>query len=492
MSVEAFSELGAPWQALAIVGGFAGLFYLYAVAVFVRHSWALKAYPGPLALPIVGNLFNTLILKSFITYVRVQRKRYGKMFVMWPGMTPFLVAADPLNVRQILSDTKRFIKGPAYTEKFSQVFGEGLVTSPTAKHKKDRKCLGKYFIRSNLERHLSVIAEYTRESLDGQVEPLVGKPEANIENMFHLLTLRVFGRVALSVDFWENMDNAHYMNKAVSEGSNIIGTSIVLGMPVWPQIFSQHRKLMEYCSNSRAIISETLINRRRDGLARGDPVPDDCLTAMLRDGMSDKDVLDQIVSLVAAGHDTTSFFCCYMSYLLSKHRGAQDRVKEEIRRVVGDRAVLTPQDLDELVYLKQVMLETLRLFSVIPFVMREATETVTMKETGDVIPRGTQVLVPIGHMNRDEEVWDKPNEFIPERFQGISGSSAKHGFLPFGYGSRACIGNSLAMMEATVIMVNILQRYRLEEVPGFKPKIIAGISLVTSGGMLVKIKREQL
>lgn len=102
----------------------------------------------------------------------------------------------------------------------------------------------------------------------------------------------------------------------------------------------------------------------------------------------------------------------------------------------------------------------------------------------------SNVLIPMFLINRDPELWDRPSEFIPDRFEGKGNefTSAKLGFFPFGYGSRTCIGNTLAQLESAVFICHILKKYRLIEEPGFKPAIFAGISLTTSNGIKIMVK----
>jgi enediyne biosynthesis protein E7 len=138
-----------------------------------------------------------------------------------------------------------------------------------------------------------------------------------------------------------------------------------------------------------------------------------------------------------------------------------------------------------------VMQETLRLYTIIPFVNRTATSDVPMRESGHVVPKGTVVLVPLSLMNRDAETWEDPAEFRPERFEDVGGhTSAKHGYLPFGYGSRTCIGNHLALIEGTCMIALLMQRYRFLPSECQKPDLVAGISLVSRNGVSVRVERE--
>ena len=92
-------------------------------------------------------------------------------------------------------------------------------------------------------------------------------------------------------------------------------------------------------------------------------------------------------------------------------------------------------------------------------------------------------------MNRDPEVWTNPNEFNPNRFDNteLNFTAAKNGFFPFGYGSRTCIGNTLAQIESVVFLCHLLRKYRLEPDASFCPKINSGISLTTSNGVWVQL-----
>eukprot|EP00636_Phaeomonas_parva_P003053 CAMPEP_0118850862 /NCGR_PEP_ID=MMETSP1163-20130328/524_1 /TAXON_ID=124430 /ORGANISM="Phaeomonas parva, Strain CCMP2877" /LENGTH=507 /DNA_ID=CAMNT_0006783105 /DNA_START=222 /DNA_END=1745 /DNA_ORIENTATION=+ len=490
-SLMNISEWGTSMQVAVGVAAFMLLVNAYMVTKFLLHCWKMRDYAGPLPLPLVGNLLDPLFIRSLIVFISTMRKRYGKMFVIWPGNSPLLVVMEPKNVRQILSDTKRFPKGKRYTEFFGTGFGQGLVTSTHEKHKKDRACLGKYFIKGNLQQYMGKVAEFTGEAVQKYFEPNVGK-EINLTEMYAMLTIRCFCQIALSRDMWKDWDDCKRFSEYVSEGSTIMGEHMAYGHPMW-RIFPRTRKMLdEMIPFVRGVVARYITDRRQMMEDRPDEVPNDMFNGLLADlKADDKDASDQLISTLSAGHDTTSFFCCYVSYILAQRQDIQDKLKGEIRNVLKGRSVLTSEDFDNLKYMNMVFQETLRHFTVIPFLVRTAAEDVTMKETGDVIPAGTQLLITLSHMNRDPETWEKPNEFIPERFEHINGSSAKLGFLPFGYGSRTCVGNVLSMMEAKTIIANVLQHYRFKEAPGFKLRILAGISLVAEG-VNVCIEREEM
>jgi cytochrome P450 len=237
-----------------------------------------------------------------------------------------------------------------------------------------------------------------------------------------------------------------------------------------------------------------VVENRRAMLARGEGQDiDDCLSAMLAESMNDTEMLDHLTTLLSAGHDTTAYFSAYMCFLLASHQEIQSRLRAELVSVLGPRygpdCDLTGDEVGELKCMQKVMQETLRLYSIIPCVSRLATYDVHIKEAGVTIPQGSNLLIPMFLINRDPELWENPSDFNPERFEGKGNefTSAKNGFFPFGYGSRTCIGNTLAQYESAVFMAQILMRFRIEPDPGFKPAIFAGISLTTSNGINVKL-----
>ena len=206
---------------------------------------------------------------------------------------------------------------------------------------------------------------------------------------------------------------------------------------------------------------------------------------MIEEKMSYKDIQDHLITLVCAGHDTTAYFSAYITYLLAKYPECQDKVRSEMEKVMGDRTEVTADDVYEMKYLQNVMKETLRFYAIIPCVSRHSTREMEIKEANLTIPANTDVLIPMFVMNRDPELWEDASEFKPERWEGKGNdfTAAGNGFFPFGYGTRTCIGNTLAYMESTIFLTHLLRRYRVEPEPGFKPAVLGGISLVTSNGV---------
>ena len=441
-------------------------------ANFIKKTKHLRHFPGPFALPIVGNLYNPSAL-SIISYIKQMNKIHGKIFTFWPGPSPMLVVSDPNIARLILSNPVTFIKGSDYTEKFSVVFGDGLVTSQGRKHKDDRACFGRYFIGSNINKHLPMFVSETLRMMNEFMEQSLGK-DINVEYFFHMLALRMFGKFSLSIDYGDpsNYKIAESINTAVKYGSNVVGEHIVLNIPMSP-LFPRVQKLHNIVKWMDKYLDK-VIDKRIEDMHNSKKIPEDILDIMLANGIPRDKMHNHLRTLLSAGHDTTAFFGCYMAYLLAKHPKVQDKIKKEISTVLKGINYIESDDIPALKYCRMVMQETLRMYSIIPFVNRTTATDYKIKDKDLVIPRGTVILVALSNMNRDSDIWDKPNEFIPERFHDMkSHCSAKHGYFPFCYGTRTCIGNTLALTEGVVMLALLMQRYYFYPTPGFKPNVIA-------------------
>ena len=507
------SLLSKIWQLCLLV---VGIFTMYFVTIFTQQCVKLRNFSGPLAFPLIGNCYQSQAL-FLMRYLSTLRKRFGKIFTFFAFTKPYLVICDPAVVRRVLSDSKSFIKGLDYTKQFSIAFGEGLVTSNGEKHRKDRMHFGKYFTKMNIGKHMGMVNKKTRMTIESMLLDVNShkcdpqnkdkypngdtcKPTDstgkcyNIEHFFALLALRIFMQFAISYDFAtdtteDKSDMEEYLAKAVSDGSWAIGRMITLGLPMW-DIFPAVQVVKE---GKRVLWDEMkkVVMNRRKALERGECLDvDDCITPMINENMSEKEMSDHMVTLLSAGHDTTAYFSSYMFYLLSQHQDVQQKLREEIETVIGDREEIDCDDVMSLKYLLMVMQETLRMYSIIPCVTRTCTVDTYIKESGITLPAGQDLLIPMFLINRDPELWENPSQFMPERFEGCTGyfTSSKAGFFPFGYGSRACIGNYLAQMESAVFVCKLLKAFDVLPEPEFKPAIFAGISLTTSNGINIRLR----
>ena len=466
---------------------------------FAAQCINLRAFRGPLALPLIGNCYlkEALFLMRYLSQLR---KKYGKHFTFFAFTKPYIVVCDPISVRRILSDSKVFIKGTDYTETFAVAFGKGLVTSNGEQHRKDRSKFNKLFVKTSVAKHMKMINRVTTELIDEMLQPdgelaksTKGETNANgvvfnIEHYFAVLSLRVFCNFALGQGL--GREKEEWLAGVVSHGSFAVGRMITLGLPMW-DIFPATGTIKSSRKSLWELLKVLVDERKKNPLPEGED--GDCLSVMIEENMTDQEMNDHLVTLLSAGHDTTAYFSAYCMYLLSTHQEVQDKLRGEIAARMKGRSEVTADDVTEMKYLNCVMQETLRLYAIISNVSRHCTTTTHIKENGVTFPAGCDVLIPMFLINRDPELWEEPSKFRPERFEGSTGffTNAKNGYFPFGYGSRTCIGNTLSQMESAVFICHLLMKYEVNEDVGFKPTIFSGISLTTSNGINVRLKEKQ-
>ena len=469
-----------------------GVFVIYSLLLFLQQCWQLRKFCGPIAIPFLGNCYTEQAFR-LIGYVAILRKKYGKTFTFFGFMKPYLIVCDPIVVRRILSDPKSFIKGSDYTYQFAAGFGQGLVTSNGDKHRKDRALFNKYFIRSSVSKFTQVINKITNEVIASSFSSISSKSKpVNMETFFACLSLRVFMQFAIGTDYSSDPKREKEVCHLVSTGSFSVGRVITLGLPMWriiPWVNNVYATRESLITDFRRILQE-----RKDAMARGEAADiSDCLSAMINENMSLQDMDDHYMTLICAGHDTTAFFSAYLCFLLSKNPAVQETLLAEIQGQFPDPDKdITADEIAELKYLNQVMQETLRLYSIIPQLTRYSATEVDIPEANITIPKGVNILIPFSVINRDPEIWENPSEFRPERFadKGMDFTAPKQAFYPFGYSTRVCIGNTLAQIESAIFICKLLQKFRIEEDPGFHPNIKSGISLTTSNGINVILKKR--
>jgi cytochrome P450 len=192
------------------------------------------------------------------------------------------------------------------------------------------------------------------------------------------------------------------------------------------------------------------------------------MNAMDEDGgqMTPQQLRDEAMTLFIAGHETTAQMLAWTWFLLGGHPAAEERLHEELHRVLGGRAPETA-DFGNLPYLQAVMNETLRLYP--PAYIMARTSIESFELGGYDFPVGTTVLMSPWVMHRDARYYDQPDEFRPERWlEGLGSRLPAGAFFPFGDGPRRCIGQGFALLEAAIVIGTLAQRFRFRLVPGHR------------------------
>uniref|UniRef100_A0A1E1X3R4 Putative cytochrome p450 4c3-like protein n=1 Tax=Amblyomma aureolatum TaxID=187763 RepID=A0A1E1X3R4_9ACAR len=180
------------------------------------------------------------------------------------------------------------------------------------------------------------------------------------------------------------------------------------------------------------------------------------------ENFTEEDVREEVDTFMFEGHDTTAMGMSWALYLIGLYQEHQERIRHELDAIFGsDRnRPVTSEDLKQMKYMECCLKESQRLYPSVPFITRNCEQDVTI--AGRKLPKGADIQIGIFNLHRDEEVFPKPEEFIPERFlpENVKGRHP-FAFVPFSAGPRNCIGQRFAMMEEKVVIANILRNYKL-------------------------------
>jgi cytochrome P450 len=203
------------------------------------------------------------------------------------------------------------------------------------------------------------------------------------------------------------------------------------------------------------------------------------------EGMNDRQVHDEVMTIFLAGHETTAVLLSWTWYILSRHPQIWERLRAELSDVLGGRTP-TVEDLPRLGYTEMLTQEALRLYPPAWVLTRMPKEDVEIG--GYRIPRGATIYLSPYVTHRHPAFWDNPEGVDPERFSPERGAGRpRYAYFPFGGGPRQCIGSGFALMEAQLVLATAAQRYRLELVPGQRIALDPKITLRPRGGLLMTL-----
>ncbi|ELR13369.1 cytochrome p450 superfamily protein, partial [Acanthamoeba castellanii str. Neff] len=197
------------------------------------------------------------------------------------------------------------------------------------------------------------------------------------------------------------------------------------------------------------------------------------------EGFSNQQIMEEVMTIMFAGHETTSIALSWTLYLLAQHAQVKDKLVQELVQVMSERTPAA-DDLPKLQYLDMVLSEAMRLYPPQPGFVRRALQDNHIGQY--FIPQGTEVTVVPYLIHRDPSLWPEPQRFDPERFTKEN-SKARHAFayLPFSGGLRSCVGRNFAMMEARVLLAAIVRHFEVRLVEGARVVAVPAVTLRPHG-----------
>ena len=370
-----------------------------------------------------------------------------------------ILLSDPEGARHVLVTARECYGRPvAVIRPIRPLTGAGLLLAEGPAWRRQRRRLAPAFTPSSVD---SLLPHFTAAA-EALVRRLETSPTANLSTAFHDTALDAVLRSLFSMPLDSRAGGMADMVRGYITGPG--GGNLFDGLARHEDDFPLvNRRRRRFQADWYAAVDAVIAARRREGLRDG---PGDLLDMLLqaRDPaaggpLSDVEIRDECATMLFAGFETTSRLLFWACYLLTLDPFEQTRLRAEVAAFAPER-VAHLDDLQNWPRLRNVLLETLRLYPSAPHLVRECVEADTL--LGESVAPGTAVWISPWVMHRHRRLWEQPTAFVPERFAGQASPWTSIGaYMPFGGGPRICIGASFAMAEAQIVLASLLSRFEI-------------------------------
>ena len=397
------------------------------------------------------------ILKNPLPFHHENFEKFGDIFRVKIGLRKSIVfTRNPKLIKHVLQGHQRkYQKSPLQTVDLAKYIGHGILTSNGEHWRTHRRMVQPAFHKKKLLGLLGIMQNAVRNELK-RIEP-------NVEqDVFPLMGDLAFQVVANSLF---SRSDIQYEMKKLQEITETNQKMLIREMRQpyfkwWFNLSGMIQKHLDLSEEGRNLLNKIIEERIQSGEEKDDLL-DMLLRARYEDGkhMPRRQLIDEVLILFTAGHETTANALSFTLFLLAKNQNAQQKVFEEVTRLDLENVSIMEQ-ISQLTFTKQCIEEGMRLYPPAYIIDRVAIED--DKFEGQVIPKNTMILMSVYELHRHADFWESPYEFIPERFNADNRKELQDYYSPFGAGPRMCVGNNFAMYEMILTIAAIIKKYALQ------------------------------
>jgi cytochrome P450 len=447
----------------------------------MSDSYAAKFPPGPPP-NLIRSLFGAM-QQNPLDYFTAMAQKYGDVSGMRIGKFRSLFINRPDLIEDVLVNNARLYHKGRILRANKYLFGEGLLTSEGDFWLRQRRLAQPAFHRARVNAYAATMAEYAEQ----MIATWGNGEERDIHEEMMQLALRIVSKTLFDADVTRDAKEVGETLDVLLQIAANFGRTILV--PLWvPSPRNIRAKLG--IKRLEKVIYRIIAERRANGRDTGDLLSI-LLHAQDEDGshMNDRQLRDETITLFLAGHETTANTLAWTWWLLAQNPAVEKKFHEELDGVLSGRAPEV-DDLPRLAFLNNVLTESLRLYPTAWGMARLAAEEHEI--AGYPVRRGYGVAFAQWVIHRDARWFDAPLEFRPERWDnGLAKQLPRFAYFPFGGGPRQCIGNTFALMEASVVLATIGQKFRFQLVPDHKVMPLASITLRPKNGIQVRLETRK-
>ncbi len=431
--------------------------------------------PGPIGDPLFGN--GRQYADDPFTFMRACADSYGDVVRFDLGPLETYMLTNPRDVERVLvAEAARYRKPAFGDDAIRTLLGDGLLMSEGETWERQRRLANPSFHTRRIGALAGTMVDHTDEQIAGW------EPDDVVDVQLEIARLTV--RIIVSAMFGSDINEEEV--RTVQENLEPLGARFEPDprrflIPNW--VPTRENREFDAAIETLEDVIDGIVARRRgterdpsvdpagdEGVAvrgpAGDPggdLPMDLLSVLLRaydrGEQTEKNLRDELVTMLLAGHDTTALTLTYTFYLLSEHPAVRERVEAEADAAVADGPP-NATDVREMAYTERVLNEAMRLYPPVYTMFREPK--LDVKLGGYRIPEGAAIMLPQWVVHRSPRWYDDPEAFDPDRWQPERRSSRpRFAFFPFGGGPRHCIGKAFSLMEAKLILARVCSQHRL-------------------------------
>ncbi|MFJ9967589.1 cytochrome P450 [Streptomyces avermitilis] len=424
---------------------------------------------APGRLPLLGH--GLLLQRRPLTFL-ASLPAHGDLLPLGFGPVTVYLVCHPELAWQVLTDTRTFDKGGLAFDKARVFVGNGLIACGRADHRRQRRMIQPAFHPERVHAYAAVVAEQTRRIM-GEWKP---GQVTDISAHMHHLVARITASHLFATDLPTPVldEVAQHVNTVL----NGLYRQVLMPVRALERIPTPANRAFRHAlGRLRQVTDQIVADYRQSPEDRGD-----LLSALLAakdeesgDGLSDEEIRDQVMTVMVAGTETSASALAWTFHYLAAHPYTQQQLHTEVDTVLCGR-IPTVADLPKLDVTRRVFTEVLRLRP--PGWMTTRVTTTPTRLAGLTIPRGATVVVSPYVLHHDPSSFPDPERFDPDRWLPHSAQHVPRGaMIPFGAGTRKCIGDTLAMTEAALAIAHITSHWQLSSHPGHQVKAALRMTL---------------
>lgn len=405
--------------------------------------------------------------------------------------TPFFrsyVCNDPALVRRVLEERPAdFPKSERLREGLAPLLGRSVFVTNGADWQRQRRIIDPAFEGGRLREAFPAMRA-AGEAAVARLQPGVAEVEAL---MSHAAADVIF-RTLFSIPIEDAVAAAVFSAfRDYQRSQPLLNLAAFLPLPRWMPRF-RGRRARRTAATIRALIAG-LTEDRAAAIAAG-TAPQDLATKIMTTAdpltgacFGTEEMVDQVAIFFLAGHETSASALAWALYLLALHPEAQERVRAEAE-ALGEAVEFGA--MAGLKFTRDVFREVLRLYPPVPMLVRENARAEVMR--GRSVAPGAQIVVSPWHLHRHERIWERPDEFDPDRWaRAETRACAREAYIPFSSGARVCSGAGFAMVEGPLLLALLVRRFRFAPVEEREPVPVAHLTVRARDGIWLRAERRE-